>query len=200
MLNTHIRVTHTDEKRHYCETCGKAFKIKSQLVVHQRVHSLEKPFVCSTCGKRFRQEFALKRHYFIHTGEQPYECSVCKMRFNQSSSMKRHLLIHTGEKPYSCGNCGMRFTQSGGLISHRLRPCPERVDIDNWRCWASETWHLCEEAFHWTSNKSRLIQWYKFGICTWRSTEMVNDTVPDNRFQCKIVQLQLSMAKRSLDT
>ena len=34
------------EKQHVCVTCEKGFKSKSNLIVHERIHSGEKPYGC----------------------------------------------------------------------------------------------------------------------------------------------------------
>ena len=38
--------THTGERPHKCATCGKAFRLRSSLRVHRRIHEDDKPFHC----------------------------------------------------------------------------------------------------------------------------------------------------------
>ncbi|KAM4031921.1 uncharacterized protein ACNLHF_019306 [Anomaloglossus baeobatrachus] len=130
------------EKPHSCFECGKSFKRKAYLIVHQRIHTKLKPFLCSECGKCFTQKFSLVIHQRIHTGEKPYSCSECGKCFNQRSSLVKHERIHTREslecgkgfmtKPdfitrkrnntsetCSCSECGKCFYSNSNLIRHQ---------------------------------------------------------------------------------
>lgn len=45
-----------------CETCGKAFRFRSNLAEHRSVHTAVKPYVCKFCGKSSR----LKGHQSVY--------------------------------------------------------------------------------------------------------------------------------------
>ncbi|KAG8007147.1 hypothetical protein GBF38_023306 [Nibea albiflora] len=117
-LYKHARI-HTDEKSYICNTCSKRFAKMETLRRHQRIHTGEKPYICTTCGKAFTQNGTLKVHIRqIHTGEKPYLCNTCGKRFSDMSALKMHQRIHTGEKPYICTTCGKAFTKSSNLKVH----------------------------------------------------------------------------------
>ncbi|KAI5695354.1 hypothetical protein M8J76_014062 [Diaphorina citri] len=55
-----------------CDTCGRAFRQKSTLLQHERIHTDTRPYPCNECGKRFRQQSHLIQHIRIHANEKPY--------------------------------------------------------------------------------------------------------------------------------
>ncbi|CAK9290032.1 unnamed protein product [Gordionus sp. m RMFG-2023] len=102
-----------------CEICGKRFKSKLTLSIHEKTHkSSERPFPCKFCGKGFMQQTHLKQHERCHTKEKPYTCNYCDKMFTQKSGVVQHERIHTGEKPYICKYCPKAYRQMSGLKQH----------------------------------------------------------------------------------
>ncbi|KAM4580772.1 uncharacterized protein PAE49_005493 [Odontesthes bonariensis] len=118
--------TGTGEKSLQCEFCGKAYKSRSKLKAHYRVHTGEKPYSCKTCGKRFSSSSALYNHLNTHTDERPYFCETCGKGFRVNEKLLIHMRTHTGERPYSCKTCGKSFTQNGNLTVHMRTHTGER--------------------------------------------------------------------------
>lgn len=72
--------------------CGRIFKDNFKLKRHMLTHTGEKKFFCEFCGRGFSLDFNLKTHIRTHTGEKPYCCSYsgCGKRFNQCSNLASH--------------------------------------------------------------------------------------------------------------
>uniref|UniRef100_A0A6I8R298 C2H2-type domain-containing protein n=1 Tax=Xenopus tropicalis TaxID=8364 RepID=A0A6I8R298_XENTR len=107
------------KKSYMCLVCGKCLSQKSDLIIHQRIHTEEKAFACAHCGKCFRHKSTLVIHQRIHTGEKPFVCCDCGKSFKQSGHHLAHRRIHTGERPFSCTECGKSFKRKSTLHSHQ---------------------------------------------------------------------------------
>ncbi|XP_049643527.1 zinc finger protein 473 [Suncus etruscus] len=106
------QTVHFGEK-HQCNECGKCFRHRSTLKIHQQSHSGEKPFKCSECGKAFSRSTYLTEHKRIHTGYRPHKCPRCVKSFSRPSHLFRHQLsIHATEKSYNCVECRETFSHS----------------------------------------------------------------------------------------
>ena len=103
-----------------CGICSKTFAKLIYLKKHMVFHG-DKRHICETCGKAFTLPDDLKHHKYIHTGEKPYKCDFCERKFRVACTLSVHLRTHTGERPYKCESCGQSFTYLGSLKRHSLK-------------------------------------------------------------------------------
>ncbi|KAM8752488.1 LOW QUALITY PROTEIN: zinc finger protein 75D [Rhynchonycteris naso] len=109
---------HAGEKPFKCQERGKGFRVSSDPIKHQRIHTEEKPYKCQ-CDKRFRWSSDLNKHLMARQGIKLYRCSWCGKTFSRNTNRHTHLRIHRGEKPFKCHECGKRFIQNLHLIKHQ---------------------------------------------------------------------------------
>ncbi|XP_075047246.1 uncharacterized protein LOC142107616 [Mixophyes fleayi] len=90
------------ERTYKCSSCFKTFNHKSNLLVHERIHSGDKTYRCLECGKQFSQRTSLMVHLRTHTGEMPYSCLQCRRRFRQQSNLLYHIKTNTVQGQLNC--------------------------------------------------------------------------------------------------
>jgi len=125
-LESHVERLHTNESKHHCEVCGKAFSSKSNLTAHRKIHSGERPFECAVCQKKFRQKAHLQKHETTHSSATPYQCPHCDKAFGHPSNLNTHIATHSDVRPYECSDCGKAYKDSASFKRHRLVHTGER--------------------------------------------------------------------------
>ncbi|XP_034161532.2 zinc finger protein 276 isoform X2 [Pangasianodon hypophthalmus] len=96
-LQRHVKLIHTEVRNYICDQCGRTFKQRKHLSVHQMRHSGAKPLQCEVCGFQCRQRASLKYHMTKHKAEAELEfaCSVCERRFEKAHNLNVHMsMVH----------------------------------------------------------------------------------------------------------
>lgn len=88
-LKKHLAGTHENLKAFYCNICSRTFK--GHLPQHMRTHENIKTHGCSMCGAFFSQRSQLIVHQRIHSGERPYRCQVIETIFWRIFSLSMNL-------------------------------------------------------------------------------------------------------------
>lgn len=169
------RQTDRNEDDYNCDTCGKTFQQKQDLIQHikkaasecipienyiyseikqKKQHTGNKAFWCEICEKQFRDSSDIARHRRIHTGEKPYACDVCKKQFAQLSVLSRHKRIHTNEKPFQCDDCERQFRTSSDLGKHRrIHVGAKKLSCKNCK---KEFWDVKSLAIHRRTHEGKM--------------------------------------------
>nr|NP_001071854.1 zinc finger protein [Ciona intestinalis]BAE06766.1 zinc finger protein [Ciona intestinalis] len=103
-----------------CSHCGKLFKRKYDLVVHDRRMHSNKPFRCPVCPKEYALNRELQIHLRIHKPGFRHQCKHCSMKFISTEGRRKHILQE--HKTYACKNIGCKsaFVSQELLDQH---PC-----------------------------------------------------------------------------
>ncbi|ODM92597.1 putative zinc finger protein [Orchesella cincta] len=113
--------SHTNEKPHKCEPCGKFFKCQSSLRSHtQHKHSNKKSYSCLQCPASFANSSNLTRHTRVVHEKDPRtrrKCNVCQ-KLLATSYMPAHMKWHANIMPFSCIICDKPFHAQNNLRLH----------------------------------------------------------------------------------
>ena len=72
-----------------CETCGKAFKKRSDKNRHMQIHEDIK-FPCKMCNKSFSRKDNLAAHISAVHDKDKISCPKCGIKFSKKSNLSRH--------------------------------------------------------------------------------------------------------------
>ena len=107
-----------DDPRFKCH-CGRQYRSKTALRIHEREHSGEFPFHCKYCGQGFSQMRRLREHETRHTGKPVAVCDVCGFEAKSFYGLHTHKNIHL-QNTFACQHCDKTFYSKPALKRHLI--------------------------------------------------------------------------------
>ncbi|XP_051788788.1 zinc finger protein 335 isoform X1 [Erpetoichthys calabaricus] len=104
-----------------CPVCDRVYPMQKRLTQHMKTHSTEKPHMCDKCGKSFKKRYTFKMHLLTHIqsfGNSRYKCEFCDYMCDNKKLLLNHQLSHTTDKPFRCEYCKYSTTKEDFLVSH----------------------------------------------------------------------------------
>ncbi|TRY85482.1 hypothetical protein DNTS_015645 [Danionella cerebrum] len=104
-----------------CPICTRVYPMQKRLTQHMKTHSTEKPHMCDKCGKSFKKRYTFKMHLLTHiqnSGNNMFKCEFCDYTCNDKKHLLNHQLSHTNDKPFKCEECKYSTSKEDFLLSH----------------------------------------------------------------------------------
>ena len=108
----------------FTATCGKSFRFKNLLESHLRIeHTDSYPYICDLCNYNTKFKINLQRHIkSFHLKIRNYACSFenCNAQYSTQVGLNLHLYrAHLVEPPVKCSECQQGFTFDSELRVHK---------------------------------------------------------------------------------
>ncbi|XP_075702991.1 zinc finger protein 335 isoform X2 [Rhinoderma darwinii] len=105
-----------------CPVCNRVYTMQKRLTQHMKTHSTEKPHMCDKCGKAFKKRYTFKNHLLTHlhcVEENRYKCEFCEYMCEDRKQLLNHQLTHMNDKPFKCNQCKYHTFRQDFLLTHQ---------------------------------------------------------------------------------
>ena len=101
-----------------CQHCGKKFKNRQSLQVHDRNLHSDKIKTCKLCGFTSTDYLEKKRHEREVHGTTERSCHICGIKFKSIQGFEHHVENKHGNNIYPCQECGKEYNTAKLLDDH----------------------------------------------------------------------------------
>ncbi|XP_048354417.1 zinc finger protein 335 isoform X1 [Sphaerodactylus townsendi] len=104
-----------------CPVCSRVYPMQKRLTQHMKTHSAEKPHMCDKCGKSFKKRYTFKMHLLTHiqaVANRRFKCEFCDHVCEDKKVLLNHQLLHINDKPFRCSLCSYATMREDFLLSH----------------------------------------------------------------------------------
>uniref|UniRef100_A0A8D2Q0I7 Zinc finger protein 335 n=1 Tax=Varanus komodoensis TaxID=61221 RepID=A0A8D2Q0I7_VARKO len=104
-----------------CPVCSRVYPMQKRLTQHMKTHSTEKPHMCDKCGKSFKKRYTFKMHLLTHiqaVAKHWFKCEFCEHACEDKKQLLNHQLLHVDDKPFRCRLCAYATVREDFLLSH----------------------------------------------------------------------------------
>nr|XP_033819339.1 zinc finger protein 335 isoform X1 [Geotrypetes seraphini]XP_033819340.1 zinc finger protein 335 isoform X1 [Geotrypetes seraphini]XP_033819342.1 zinc finger protein 335 isoform X1 [Geotrypetes seraphini] len=104
-----------------CPVCNRVYPMQKRLTQHMKTHSSEKPHMCDKCGKSFKKRYTFKMHLLTHiqtVGNNRFKCEFCDYICYDKKLLLNHQITHMNDKPFKCSFCKYSTFREDFLVSH----------------------------------------------------------------------------------
>ncbi|XP_042319186.1 zinc finger protein 335 isoform X1 [Sceloporus undulatus] len=104
-----------------CPICDRIYSMQKRLTQHMKTHSSEKPHMCDKCGKSFKKRYTFKMHLLTHiqaVANRRFKCEFCDHVCEDKKLLLNHQLQHINDKPFRCSLCAYATVREDFLLSH----------------------------------------------------------------------------------
>ena len=124
----HHKTIHTNDPHKFiCDLCSYKAPTSWTLKKHKSTH-LPPTLPCETCGRKFKNKLYLNLHQkTVHTENKDklFQCDQCEKGFMTKITYEGHMNMHLGIKPYECEFCGCKFQNISNKLAHLRKIHPE---------------------------------------------------------------------------